>query len=140
MSAQCFKCLKDELGKGKGRFAYYSATGLMPAAQRRLTNDWTSSERCGRPLHLFCNIPGRLQLAVITELKAIERGRMFGYKQAQAEFKIGAMEKTELRNVADKQGQLMVEEMIAILRAVEFNRKDHCLFHSRECPISPCEY
>ena len=50
------------------------------------------------------------------------------------------MEKSELRNVADKQGQLMVGEMRAILRTVEFNRTDHCLVHNRERPISTREY
>ena len=80
VSAQCFKCLEDELGKGKGQVVNYSATDRMPAARRFLTNDWVSREGCGRPLHLFCNILGRLQLTVLTQLKAIERARMFDYK------------------------------------------------------------
>ena len=84
-----FKCLEEELGKGKGRFVHYSATELMPATQRLLTNNGVSRKGCGRPLQFFCNILGRCQHVVLTQLKAIERGRIFDYKQAQAEFKIG---------------------------------------------------
>lgn len=135
VASQCFNHLKGELGSGAGRLTHYSATELMPAAKGMLLNDGLDGG--GLPEHVFNNVLGRVQPRALQKLKAIECARLHDYTQATCEFKIGAISKAGLSNIAEKHGKAMMNEMLEILQNTEFNATDYCVKHKTQCFISP---
>ena len=131
---QCMDELKKKLNyQGEVKMRSYSATEIDPSARRIIAD----SKGAGAPMHIFGDILGRVQPAVLQTLKDIETSRLADWEQTKKEFQLGAVDKKDLAGIRTHLGIKMIEEMSEILKTTEFNETDYCFQHSGQCPICP---